>query len=145
MCVCLCEGPINFFPRRQTPTYYTWLDSEFIWACYCNKFKFIRSGDRARGREIELLEQVNHALNIDLGITTAKYLCVMATNICVIIIHNYIWFTFQITCIYVVTLGKHQLKFVYELLFRLISLIKGRRAQYIYKLYKTKISLQPPH
>ena len=52
-------------------------------------------------------------------------------NMCyyLIIIHNYIWFTFQITCIYVVTLGKHQLKFVYELLFRLISLIKGRRAQ----------------
>ena len=27
--------------------------------------KFIGSGDRARGKEIELLEQVNNALNID--------------------------------------------------------------------------------
>ena len=62
-----------------------WLDSEFIWAGYCNKFKFIRSGDRDRGQEIELLEQVNNALNIDQGITTTTYLCVMATKIYVII------------------------------------------------------------
>ena len=32
------------------------------------------------GQEIELLQQANHASNIDLGITTSICLCVMATK-----------------------------------------------------------------
>ena len=65
----------------------------------------------ARGREIELLEQVNHALNIELGITTANYLCVMATKIseCLLLfkfkIYNYIIITFEIKIIHVYKYG----------------------------------------
>ena len=99
--VCLCDRQTFYHNVQNQHIIYGWIQN------LSGHVTVINSNSKSEARA----EQVNHALNIDLGITTSICLCVMATKISEylllfkFIIYNYIIITFEIKSIHVYKYG----------------------------------------